>query len=181
MLGVMKNRHLRTFSSTNCSLGEVYMISIHQLKHLVINFRLNFPSSTYTLLWHTALTYLGNAILTLPTEETSGYYFLLCIYGYERLGQSWRVTQAIATALLSMALRSGDLTSEAAITILKSIQDRTFPIPGMINASFMADLNLAQYDPEFASVNSQAQNFEDNVYLRNLMGLLQEDTVIEWS
>ncbi|EGR44159.1 uncharacterized protein TRIREDRAFT_112540 [Trichoderma reesei QM6a] len=73
---------------------------LRQLKQLMINYRLHFASSPYTIWWHTAMTYLANAILQKPKEENCFFYFLLCVYGYERLRPCWRVTQAIPTALI---------------------------------------------------------------------------------
>ena len=47
----------------------VYAASIAQLKQLVVNYRRHFASSTYTVLWHTALIYLVNQILSTPKDE----------------------------------------------------------------------------------------------------------------
>ena len=169
MVTTAKRSRLKTFASAACRFEDVYTTSVQHLKHLVVTFRLSSPSSKFTLLWHTALTYLGNAMLTTSKDETWYYYFLLCIYGYERLGRSWRVTKSISTALLSMAMRQGDLSSENAIAILHDLDEITFPdLQGEVRATFMADLDLAQTDPEGARVESQAGEFGQNAMFDEL-------------
>lgn len=121
------------------------------------------------MLWHVALTYLANAILYQPKEETWFFYFLLCVYGYERLRPCWRVTKSISTALLSLALRKGDISSPTARQILADIEQNASPeilYDGEnVRASFMADLNLARSDPQSATVEKMAEDFEHNVLL----------------
>ncbi|KAL7908161.1 N-terminal fungal transcription regulatory domain-containing protein [Trichoderma velutinum] len=164
----IKNQHLKTFTSPSSTPENVCIASARQLKQLVTNYRLNFASSSYTILWHTALIYLANAILYLPKEESWFFYFLLCVYGYERLRPRWRVTQAISTALLSMALHKGDITSPTARQLLQDINgnSRGYQLPGDVRATFMMDLDLARSDPESATVERIAQDFDQNLMLQ---------------
>ncbi|KAL7930095.1 N-terminal fungal transcription regulatory domain-containing protein [Trichoderma chlorosporum] len=163
----VKDQHLKTFTSPYSTPENVCIASCRQLKQLILNYRLNFASSSYTILWHTALTYLANAILHHPKEDNWFFYFLLCIYGYERLRPCWRVTQAISTALLSMALRKGDITSPTAQQLLRDINDNTgYQLPGDVRATFMMDLDLAKSDPESATVEKMAQDFDQNLLLQ---------------
>ncbi|KAL7787130.1 N-terminal fungal transcription regulatory domain-containing protein [Trichoderma ceciliae] len=163
----IRNQHLRTFTDPNTSPKNVCIASAHQLKHLIINYRLNFPSSSYTILWHTALTYLANAVLHDPKEENWFYYFLLCVYGYERLRPCWRVTQSISKALLSMALRKGDITSPTARQVLRDINGSSVDnLPGEVRATFMMDMDLATSDPESATVERMAEDFDRNFLLQ---------------
>ncbi|QYS95150.1 Zn(2)-C6 fungal-type domain-containing protein [Trichoderma simmonsii] len=167
---------LRTLPKSISSPELVYTASISQLKQLVVNYRLHFASSTYTILWHTALIYLANEILNTPKDEDSFFYFLLCVYGYERLRRSWRVTASVSRALLSMALRKGGITSGTARRILKDLQsDRFRKKFGEIRATFMADLDLAASDPGSATVEKQAEDFEHNAMLRDYTNILDED------
>ncbi|KAL6805193.1 N-terminal fungal transcription regulatory domain-containing protein [Trichoderma sp. SZMC 28012] len=168
--------HLRTLPKSISSPELVYSASISQLKQLVVNYRLHFASSTYTILWHTALIYLANEILSTPKDEDWFFYFLLCIYGYERLRRSWRVTASISRALLSMALRKGGIASSTARRILKDLQSDSFHKRfGEIRATFMADLDLAASDPSSATVEKQAGDFEHNAMLRDYTNILDED------
>ncbi|KAJ4859769.1 fungal zn(2)-Cys(6) binuclear cluster domain-containing protein [Trichoderma breve] len=148
---------------------NVCIASARQLKQLIINYRLNFASSSYSILWHTALTYLANAVLHQPKDENWFFYFLLCVYGYERLRPCWRVTRAISTALLSMALRKGDITSPTARQVLHDINGSNSngnQLPGDVRATFMMDLDLAKSDPESATVEKMAQDFDQNLLLQ---------------
>lgn len=56
-------KQLRTFSSSAITPNTVCGASVAQLKHLISDYRLNYESSAYTILWHTALIYVINAIL----------------------------------------------------------------------------------------------------------------------
>lgn len=92
------------------------------------------------------------------------------MYGYERLQPCWRVTRAISTALLSLALRKGDISSPTARRILLDIEQNADPdlFSGdeNIRATFMADLDLARFDPQSATVEKLADDFEHNVLLQ---------------
>ncbi|KAK5990592.1 Nitrogen assimilation transcription factor nit-4-like protein [Cladobotryum mycophilum] len=164
-------RRLRTFSSQASSPDAVYAASVNQLKRLIVVFRMNHKPSTYTILWHTALIYVANAVLRRTDEESWYFYFLLCVYGYEGLRRSWRVTEAITRGLLSMALRNGDISSETARHILKDVEENTkgpaASSPSEIRATFMVDLDLAWSDPGSATVEKLAENFEENVAFRD--------------
>ncbi|PFH61554.1 hypothetical protein XA68_16977 [Ophiocordyceps unilateralis] len=159
---------LRTFTSIVSSPIVVYAASINQLKQLIVNYRLNFVASTYTILWHSALIYLSNAILQLPREENWLFYFLVCVYSYERLRRPWRVTRAIGTALLSLAMRNGSLSSDRARAILRDLDRDDFTgihVLGKIRATFMSDLDMARCDPGQATVEKQAGEFEQYALL----------------
>jgi hypothetical protein len=134
-----------------------------------MNYRLQFPSSSYSILWHAALTYLANALLYQPKEEDWVFYFLLCVYGYERLHTHWRVTKAISTALLSLALRKGDISSVAARQILADLEQSTasdaIPLNEAIRAGFMADLDLEGPKSNSTTVENLAHDIEDNLLL----------------
>ncbi|KAL7809059.1 N-terminal fungal transcription regulatory domain-containing protein [Trichoderma gracile] len=175
MTSNMKSLHLRTFTSPYSTPENVCIASARQLKQLIINYRLHFASSSYTILWHTALTYLANAILQNPKEENWFFYFLLCVYGYERLRPCWRVTQAISTALISMALGKGDITSPTARQLLRDVNDnKGYQIPGDVRATFMMDLDLAASDPESASVEKIAQDFDQNLLLQQYTNIFDK-------
>ncbi|KAK1237058.1 hypothetical protein MKX07_000480 [Trichoderma sp. CBMAI-0711] len=167
---------LRTMVRSISSPDIVYAASVAQLKDLVLKFRLHFASSTYTVLWHTALIYITNELLTGPKDNDWFFYFLICVYGYERLSRSWRVTTSISRALLSMALRKGGITSTTARTILKDLGPDDFRKKyGEIRATFMADLDMAEEDPSNATVERQAEDFEHNAMLRDYTNILDAD------
>ncbi|PNY25245.1 N-terminal fungal transcription regulatory domain-containing protein [Tolypocladium capitatum] len=171
-------RRLWTFSSPGSSPAAVCAASVAHLKRLIIDYRLNYESSTYTILWHTALVYVANAILHNTKEEGWFCYFLLCVYGYERLCRSWRVTEAIFKGLLSMTLRNGDISSLTARKILRDLQGNSLVrVPGRIRATFMIDLDLALSDPGSATAENLAEHFEDNALLQDYTNVLDEEMI----
>jgi hypothetical protein len=165
-----KQRRLKTFSSSQSSPNAAYKASVEQLKRLIIIYRSNYTSSAYTMLWHTALIYVANAVLQDKQDPEWRFYFLLCIYGYESLRRSYRLAEAIGRGLLSMTLRNGDLSTREARQILQQLQERGLSgASGDIRATFMVDLDLAMTDPVEAKVESLAHRFEE-------MALFQEFT-----
>ncbi|KAH6683726.1 hypothetical protein F5X68DRAFT_171961 [Plectosphaerella plurivora] len=165
-----KQSRLKTFSSSQSSPDAAYKASVDQLKRLIIIYRSNYTSSAYTMLWHTALIYVANAVLQDKQDPEWRFYFLLCIYGYESLRRSYRLAEAIGRGLLSMTLRNGDISSREARQILQHLQERGLSgASGDIRATFMVDLDLAMTDPDEAKVESLAHRFEE-------MALFQEFT-----
>ncbi|KAK8000824.1 hypothetical protein PG990_013424 [Apiospora arundinis] len=146
-----------------------YMASVNQLKHLIVHFRSNYEASTCTLLWHTAMTYVANAMLRDSQDPEWYQYMLLCLYGYETLRRPFRVAEAIGRGLLTMMLRDNkDVTSAQAHEILRHLQERglSYVTDDEIRAPFMGDLELAQTDPAGAAMEKLAGDFEDMALFR---------------
>ncbi|KAK7963000.1 uncharacterized protein PG986_003825 [Apiospora aurea] len=170
---------LRTFSAPDRTPLAAYTASVNQLKHLIVHFRSNYEASTCTLLWHTAMTYVANAMLRDSRDPEWYQYLLLCLYGYETLRRPFRVAEAVGQGLLTMMLRdktsndeSPTFTSAQAHEILRHLKERglSYRTDGeSIRAPFMGDLELAQTDPAGAAMEKLAGDFED-------MALFQEFT-----
>ncbi|KAK6859323.1 hypothetical protein PG995_002959 [Apiospora arundinis] len=160
---------LRTFSAPDRTPMAAYMASVNQLKHLIVHFRSNYEASTCTLLWHTAMTYVANAMLRDSQDPEWYQYLLLCLYGYETLRRPFRVAEAIGRGLLTMMLRDNkDVTSAQAHEILRHLQERglSYVTDDEIRAPFMGDLELAQTDPAGAAMEKLAGDFEDMALFR---------------
>jgi hypothetical protein len=164
---------LKTFSASGTP-EAVYKASVNQLKQLIIRYRSSYESSTYTILWHTALTYVANAAMLDADEDPQWrMYFLLCIYGYETLRRPFRISEAIGRGLLTMMLRDRHITSEDAREILRQLEERGLNNRSEdIRATFMGDLMLALKHPERATVEHLAGDFDD-------MALINEFTLDE--
>lgn len=122
------------------------------------------------MLWHTALTYVANAVLLEPEDSEWRFYFLLCVYGYESLRRSYRFAETIGRGLLSMTLRNGDITGCEARRILTQVTGRALNgAPSDIRATFMADLDLAMTDPHEATAEKLADKFEDLALFQELV------------
>lgn len=51
------------YSRENNTPDAIHDASVNQLKQLVVFYRTNHASSSYTLLWHSALIYVTNAVV----------------------------------------------------------------------------------------------------------------------
>lgn len=174
-----KNKRLRTFSSADSSPNAIFDASLQQLQRLVLVYRINYRSSTYTILWHTALVYVANAMLSEPERHESWLsYLMLCIYGYEGLRRSWRVADVITRALLSMMLRNRSISTDLARDILANFQTMGEPGDelafGEMRATFMADMDMAVSHPEAATVEKQADQLEEIASLMDYTTLLED-------
>ncbi|KAG6032767.1 hypothetical protein E4U41_007141 [Claviceps citrina] len=175
--GSDKDHRLRTFASNTCTTSAIYETSTTQLKRLMINFQLNYTSSNFTILWHTALIYVANAMLEAnPKEEDWHTYLLFCLHGYERLSRSWRVAKSISKALLSLTLRKGGISSEKARQMLQDLEgNHVEQMPGEIRATFMMDLERAVSEPNTATVEYLANQFEDNLIIEKYTNMFDGD------
>lgn len=167
--------HLRTFSGKPATADDVCSASVTQLKSLIKNYRQRYQASKYTLLWQTALVYVINAVLN-GSRDTNWYNdLLLCIYAYRSLGRVWRVASCISKGLLSLALQKSDLSSRAAKQILHDLRRGALDeISGESRAMFMADLDLALFDPRTASMEHLAAQFEDNALMKDYTTVFED-------
>lgn len=180
------SHRLKTFYSTDNTPDAAFRASVKQLKRLVIFYRSQYPSSTYTMLWHTALIYVANAVLQDTTDDPEWrFYTLLCVWGYVYLRRSYRLAEASARALLTMTLRRGSFAPADARRMLAEMEGKRLINSGSeeggrgeekgIRATFMGDLALAMTDPGEASVENLAQQFEDLALFREFTTLGTEN------
>lgn len=169
-----KQQRLRTFTNESYTPQVIFYKSTTQLKRLIVDYRLNYASSSFTFLWHTALIYVANAILDTEGDQNWHFYMLFCLCGYEQLSKSWRVGKAISKALLSIMIREGRITSDAARKILAKVESNsTDEIPEEIRATFMGDLRLALSWPGHATVEHLAGSFEENAAIHDYTNLFE--------
>lgn len=162
-------RQLKTFPVADSTPDAAYTASVSQLKQLVIASRSKYTSSNYTIIWQTALLYTANAMLRSKDEDRLEY-FLICLYSFQGLRQCFRVSEAIAKALLSMAMQHGDISGALAGTILTDLRARA---PGGeegggkggIEAPFMPNSGLAMSDPNSATVEQLAAQFDESFWV----------------
>lgn len=143
---------------------------MNQLKRLIITYRTGYKSSAYTVLWQTALVYVANSVLRSADESETGlFYFLLCLYGYEGLRSSWRMSEAIVEGLLSMKVVYGGMSSSVARRIMKDVRKRGASTEmASIRATFMVDLDLSLSEPTLATAEALASTFDDNATIKDL-------------
>jgi hypothetical protein len=119
--GRQNGQHLRlcTFSEPDSKVEAFFTASVDQLKCLIITYRSQYALATSTILWHTTLIYLANAMAAFPADPESHIQFFMCLYGYESLRRSFNVADAIGRGLLAMALRANRIGTREARAILE--------------------------------------------------------------
>lgn len=153
---------LTTFAADDSSALSAYKASTDQLKRLILDYRTNYEASAYSILWHTGLLYLVNAMLEKPRDPDWHIYFLLCIHGYENLRRPYLISEAIGRSLLALTLRRTDMSADEARRIMAEIEQGGLGrLEAEIRAPFMGDLQMALNDPENASVETTARLFEE--------------------
>ncbi|KAM4062178.1 fungal zn(2)-Cys(6) binuclear cluster domain-containing protein [Hirsutella rhossiliensis] len=163
---------LATFAARESCPRVAFKASVEQLKSLVVIYRSRHKESAYSILWHTGMIYLANAVLHEPKDPAWRFYFLHCVHGYGSLRRSYRVAEAVGRALLTMTLRSGDMSSDEARSIFGRLKKRGLAyVSDEIRATFMVDLDLAMTDPDDSSVEKLAQGFEDWTLFREFTHL----------
>ncbi|RYP67177.1 hypothetical protein DL771_007405 [Monosporascus sp. 5C6A] len=153
--------HVAVFHSPDAAFAA----SVNQLKTLIVEYRTNYMASAYSILWHTGLIYLANAMLQDTSDPEWRLYFLLCIYGYESLSRPYRISEVIAQGLLSMTLRDTNMSASEARKIMEDLKESGLDcvkknMEEEVRATFMVDLTLALSDPVGATAENMAKEFD---------------------
>ncbi|KAH8893966.1 hypothetical protein GQ53DRAFT_644312 [Thozetella sp. PMI_491] len=163
--GTEQHIRLKGFGSEAATPAAVFKASIKQLLRLTLVYRSRFPSASYTFLWHTALLYVANAMLS-PGMVTSApresrAWFLMCLDGYRDLITSFPITEGIAKGLLSMAMRSRLIKAEEARNIAADMRKKAngSAAEGVSKELLMVDLDLAMVSPLASRVENLAEQF----------------------
>lgn len=160
-----KAHRMSTFSAWDSTFDAAVAASVNQLKGLIVEYRTNYTASASSILWHSGLLYLANAVLQEPLDPDWRVYFLLCIYGYEGLGRPYRIAEVVAQGLLSMTLRDTNMSALEARKVMEDLREHGLDhvkndIADQICAPFMLDLTLALRDPEEAMAENMAKKFD---------------------
>ncbi|KAI1808703.1 hypothetical protein F4811DRAFT_500426 [Daldinia bambusicola] len=165
---------LTTFSARDSSPDAAYAASVGQLKNLIVEYRSNYVASTYSILWHTGLLYLANAMLKDTGDPEWRVYLLLCLYGYEGLSRPYLISEVIAQGLLTMTLKETDMAGSEAQRIINELKEGR--LEGMARgqddearATFMVDLDLALKKPEEARAENLAAEFDNLALFREFL------------
>jgi hypothetical protein len=143
------------------SVDAAFRASINQLKRLIVTYRSKYVCSTYTMLWHTALIYVINAMFQNGKDPLRQSYLLFSIQCYKSLRGSYRFAEAAGRSLLSMALQNRGISAGEARHFMRQFEEKRLDqTTDDIRATFMVDLNLAMTDPDGASVETLADKFE---------------------
>ncbi|KAH7029651.1 uncharacterized protein B0I36DRAFT_364163 [Microdochium trichocladiopsis] len=153
-------KRLTTFAAEDNHAIYAYKASANQLKRLIMEYRGRHEASTYSILWHTGLLYLVNAMLEKPRDPDWHLYFLLCIHDYEILRRPYPISEAISKSLLEITLRKTGMPAEKARRILQCIERSGLErVDDKIRAPFVGDLEMALKDADGSSVENYGELF----------------------
>ncbi|KAF3059905.1 hypothetical protein GL218_04941 [Daldinia childiae] len=165
---------LTTFSASDSSPDAACAASVGQLKNLIVEYRSKFVESTCSILWHTGLLYLANAMLKDTSDPDRHLYLMLCLYGYESLSRPFRISEVIVQGLLSMTLKETDMSGSEAQRIVNELKEGRLhgvreDFEHKSRATFMVDLDLALKHPEQARAENLAEEFENLALFRDFL------------
>ncbi|KAI0098541.1 hypothetical protein GGR51DRAFT_552531 [Nemania sp. FL0031] len=168
---------METFSAPDGSPDAAYAASVKQLKRLIFEYRSRYSESTYSILWHSGLIYLANAMIKHTRDPEWRQYLYLCVYGYERLNRPYRISEIILQGLLAMTLKHTDITADEARRLMTELKKRGLDqsektLETRVRATFMVDLDLAMTEPHMASVETVAADFD---YWALFQSVIQRD------
>ncbi|KAI1763894.1 hypothetical protein GGR53DRAFT_520682 [Hypoxylon sp. FL1150] len=178
---VSQRPRLKTFTAHDSTPDAAYAASVSQLKHLVVEYRSKSVASLYSILWHTGLLYLANAMLKDTSDPEWRLYLLLCIYGYESLSRPYRISEIIVQGLLSMTMRETDMSGSEAQKIINEIKEGRLEnvrndFEDKIRATFMVDMDLSLQNPEEAKAESLADKFDSLALFQDFLNQDQMET-----
>ncbi|KAJ8131150.1 hypothetical protein O1611_g2476 [Lasiodiplodia mahajangana] len=172
---------LVTFSAPDGSPDAAYAASVKQLKRLIFEYRSRYSASTYSILWHSGLIYLANAMIKHTKDPEWRHYLYLCVYGYERLNRPYRISEVILQGLLAMTLKHTDITADEAQRLMAELKKRGLDkgdksLETRVRATFMVDLDLALTEPHKASAETVAADFD---YWALFQSVIEKDQAAE--
>lgn len=86
------------------------------------------------------------------------------------------MTEAVVEGLLSMKMRDGGISSVAARRILNDVRKSGLgPKTADIRATFMVDLDLALSDPNLATAETLASNFEHYAIIKDFTNVFDDN------
>ena len=143
---VSRDLILQTFSAENGNPDAICEASLNQLKCLVVEYRQWQPSALYSILWHTSMLYIGNAVLNTPSSCADWrFYFDLCVNTYLQLFTYYRIAAGFLQALLFIAVKNGFITTMEAKNILTQlgVKGRVLQAPPSVSSTHIVDFEQA--------------------------------------
>jgi hypothetical protein len=169
---------LNSFRSAQAVPEAIHAASVNQLKQLLLTFRLNCKTASFSIFWQTGLIYVANAMICEATTNSPEwrFYLALCLAGTEDLHGSFRISRAVAQGLLSMALQHRAISFGEARRVVAELQElgrhHTAVLQGSltaneqeIEATWIVDLELAMVDRESAQCGKNAAKCEELLLL----------------
>ena len=174
-----RHTRLKGFASESATPDTVYKASVQQLLRLTLVYLLRFPSSRYTFLWHTALLYVANAMLSPETaagEANCRIWFQLCMEGYRSIAPSFPIVEGIVQGLLSMAMRARIVSPKEAEETIQQL--RTGMLSGsaeIMKGGLMVDLDQSMRSPLTSQLGQLANQFDELLLFDELLSTPGKD------
>ena len=155
-------QELAKFTASLISPRSVYSASTRQLKRLVLCYRANCESATHSILWHTGIVYLANALVEDVSDPSREFYFRLCLSSYRDLFASFRIAKGVLQGLLSIAISRDMISGPEARLFMKHVNyiGKHHRLVNALDMTWILDLNLALTDPEAAQVDVKAGEYK---------------------
>ena len=123
--------------------------SLNQLKSLAVTYRYNQPSSLYSILHHTSLLYIGNAVLGPRNQADWRFFWDLCVSTYIELYTCYRICAGFLQGLLELAINNHYIHLDEGRAVLGRLiaKGKTFNAPVKFKSAHLIDFELALSHP----------------------------------
>lgn len=153
-----------SFTGDAATPTAIVMVSIKQLKRIVYQYRSNFESAKYSIIWQSGMLYLVNHILREYSSKEAQFYFLLCMRGYQYLARHMPFVSGIVQSLFTVAMRLGIVLPDDAQRLLNEVQSENDRSQEFLSA-YPVDLQVASIDPSAATLEKLTQDFQMKIIL----------------
>ncbi|KAM0267911.1 hypothetical protein ACHAPA_005509 [Fusarium lateritium] len=150
---------LSVLGAVRTTPASLIAASIQQLKRLVYQYRSNFESAKYSIIWQSGMLYLVNHILRDLSNNEAQFYFLLCIRGYQYLARYMPFVSGIMKSIFAIALQQGIVLKEDTRRLLREVQSENHSSHGFFSA-YPVDLAAASNDLPGSSLEKLVEYFE---------------------
>lgn len=147
------------------------MLTLAELKGIVIEYTSWHPSASHHIYWNTALIYMFNAIVKDRRDPHWRFYFWLCLHCYSKLYECFTAIEGVVQSLLVIAVNYGAISRKNAARAMqerfykdgagKRARSRRGESKEKQRSTYAIDLDLAVRDRDAADVNALIANFED--------------------
>lgn len=163
---VLRDLTLQTFSAESGTPEAICEASLNQLKCLVVEYRQWQPSALYSILWHTSMLYIGNAVLSKPWSNADWrFYFGLCVNAYLQLFTCYRIAGGFLQALIFIAVKNGLVSRAEAknIVIQLGVKGTVLQAPPSVHSTHIVDFELALTDKSSSQIEMLAEKIGELV------------------
>lgn len=149
---------ITAFAFAPATPAAVIAASIQQLKRLIYQYRSNFESSKYSIIYQSGMIYLANHVLRDLSSNEAQFYFLLCMRDYQHLARHIPFISGVVQSLFAIAVRQGTILSEEARRLFDEVHsenDRSH----QFFSTYPVDLEITSVDPTASTLEKLVDDF----------------------